>query len=400
MTLQEKIVVGVHHDDDDGVATDFVIRNRTIVHKYRANEVAVLGSTPLKEVDDLLYEISTRQAAKDITTTLDQVKVHFDKGKMRGELGDKKDLYFLTTGASQIAQLVLPARYWRGTKKLTTLPGGEAVASSAWTIFAAQQNKKQHVVRLVRIKNEDKSISYAVRAVVSPTYALYSNREFVQDLMYNTTEFGSLPVLQFHLTDQIMRLDFVAISSYLSLMATFDPSVLDFEPMPIITAWNSEVGRSKIVLKAGLYNAITNGTVGHWDESTQFSWIHRAGNSGMELKTKVSQAFKELVKASVQVIDAYTDTKHILVENPEAWLKNEIARFDTLPPSITNNVIAALKSDRVTPGDRLATILDALTLVSGQEKDIFRKADIEAATGRIMKRGLEASHNNTIKNNQ
>lgn len=402
MTLSTAVVTAVNNDDADGVSTNFVIRNRTLAHKGRSEIVDMLGITPLSTIDTLLYDVSTRQNAKDITTTLDKVQVYFKDGEMRATF-NKQDYKFLTSGASQLAQLVLPSRHWPGLKTLTTLKAyqGEELATKTWEAFASRHVKKMYVIRCVRIRNDDKSTGLAIRAIVSPTYGLYSNREFVQDLSYNTTEFGSIPVLEFTLTDQAMRINFVPIDSYTSVMSTFAPELLEVDPLPIISAWNSEVGRGKIGLRAGLYNAVTNGGIGHWDDSTEFSWIHRGGSGGMTLRTSIGKAFARLLAAATEVIKAYRDTKHIMVTNPEGWIREQMSQFDSLPDNITSSIIAALASERVTPGNKLATILDAMTLIGGKEKDIFRKADIEAAAARVMRRGIElAGSNKVIQNNK
>lgn len=388
--LSLSVKTAVHDDDKDGVSTKFVIRNRTLVQKTFTELTHIAGNDNIEDIDKLLSDITARQDPKDFTSALNAIKVYFKNGEMRAEFRGNSEYRFLTSGASQLAQAVLPPYHWRGLKQLTTIkPDGERIAGEAWNHFASQHDKKMFVVRCIRVKNENNTVSPAIRALVSPTYGLYSNREFIQDMRYFMAEFGIVPVLGFTLTDQAMRIDFVGIDQYKTTVGGFLPEILETEPLPIVSAWNSEVGRGKVGLRAGLYNVQLKGGMSHWDDSTQFTWIHRGGAGGLNLKSNISKAYAKVMEASMQILDLYSQSKNVEIPDMEKWVKDQIASFDTLPESLAKTILEFTTHPKTTPGNKLATILDAMMLISSTESDIFRKADIEAATSRIMSRGLE-----------
>lgn len=390
--MDKQIKLTIHHDDPDGVSTDFVVRNRTLLHKSFENLTGLNEQLTLERIDKELGNVVMAQSPKDYTDTLNNIQVIFKKGEMRANYKNMTDMRFLTSGASQLAQLVLPAYHWRGLKQLTLIPPkGEFVATEAWNHFASMHNKKQYVVRCVRIRNPDKSISPVIRAIVSPTYGLYSNQEFVQDMKYVMADYPIVPILAFTLTDQAMRINFVGADEFTTFIGYVNREMLDMEPLPIVSAWNSEVGRGKIGLRAGLYNPNVNGAMGHWDNSTEFTWIHRGGANGLNLRSNVAKAFTEVMNMSRKIVDLYRKSRdmEITADNIEQWIKEQFVVFDTLPNSFTQLVIQNLKSPKVTPGTKLATILDAMMLASSAESDMFRKADIERATASLMYKMIE-----------
>jgi hypothetical protein len=402
----------------------FTVPERTLRRKSPARfteAVEILTTHQLSSGDpknrgvlEELEWISKNQDPLDIRTPLHRVECFFNDGHMTARRVDpnKTDglgetMLVTTTGASHLHADVLPSRFWAGFKQLAALDAD--LAHQVWKKFADQTYKQRRVVRTVKMVwcpscgvtngkcgHQGIEVFRAIRAVVSEKYGLYSNVEMVQDIVNKAGHFASMPVLGWWLSDGGIRIRFLGLDPATAAFAAFDPEkVLADEPLPVIEVWNSETKRSTVGMAGGIWNLKTGGAVGHWDDRTTFNWRHVGRTS--KISSGVQASFTTLTQTAQDVLNAYKASRNVGVEDPKAWLLSQLGKDGKkvgLPERIVKAAVAALEDDAVTPGGKLATIVDAMTIAASKEKDIYTSADVEKAAARLMRRGEEIAAKN------
>jgi hypothetical protein len=364
--------------------TALTIADRTLVS--RGSRKGVLATCHLEEVRDYLRVLAERQDATDYERTLNQLHVQFRDGQLQAQLMTPKGLadevmLFSDHGAQMVASEVLPTRFFTGLKTLAGMdPQGEKLATMTWAKFA--QSKKEPPVRMVRTVNmrvEDK-VRRVIRSCHSQGYAPYSNLEFVEDLLQNAGDYANLPVLDWRVTDGGMRLRFAGEE-----ISRLDVGV----PMPMVEAWNSEVGLRRVGLRGGQFVLRCTNGMGHWSDKTEYNWIHR-GNSD-RIKSGVQQAFTNLQTTASGVISAYNQALNVEIDNAFMWMEQELD--GKLSDRVIRAAQAGLTHPTTTTGGLLASVVDAITLVAQDEIDMFQQYEVERVASSILQRGLNIAGN-------
>jgi len=341
--------------------------------------------------------IAKHQDPHDFKKGLHQVRVFFDGRQMTARFVDpnKTDgvgekMLVTTSGASHLHSDVLPSRFWVGFKQLAALDPD--LAHQVWKKFADQTYKTKRVVRTTkmvwcttcggvprgRCGHPTVEVLRAIRAVVSETYGLYSNLEMVQDIVNKAGHFASMPVLGWWLTDGGVRIRFLGLDPSTAAFAGFDPEKV-----------------LAVGMAGGIWNLKTGSGLGHWDDRTSFRWRHVGKAS--KISNGVRTSFLALTKTAQDILIAYKASRGIEMEDPEAWLLEQLGRDGKkvgLPERIVKAAVEALKDPDVTPGGKLATVVDAMTIAASKEKDIYTASDVEKAAARLMKRGDEIAQKN------
>jgi hypothetical protein len=378
-----------HAIHQEGQTLPFTIPNRTLVKRGSAR--GQLSTFHLEEVRDYLKKLEAAQEPKDYERSLNQLHVDFVGGNMTAQLLtrtglDPEKLVVTDHGSSLLARDVLPARFFGGLRQLAQLDEqGEKLASMSWMKFSRLQDKPR-MIRTVRMRVEDAAgqhqVRRAVRSCHSQGYAPYSNLEFVQDMLDHAGEFASLPVLDWHVSDAVMRLRFAG---------TAEGQLELDKPVPMLETWNSEVGLRRVGLRGGMWKLTCTNGMGHWDERKEWNWIHRGDSS--RIQSGVRSAFQDLLVSASGVVDAYDRALDVAIDDAFAWVNEELNRT-RVPERIIGAAQKALHDPLTTPGGSLASVVDAITLIA-QEEDILGQYEIERAAANIMRRGLSAS----LKNN-
>jgi hypothetical protein len=367
----------------------FTIHSRVLVNKGASR--GVLTTSHLEEVRDYLRQLEDRQQPKDHERGLDQLHVSFAGKHMSARFLhrdgiDKEEMLLTEYGAQQVAREVLPARFFSGLKDLACIDAdGEKLATMTWAKFAAQQRGP----RLLRTMNMNIAgpgrpacVRRVLRSCHSQSYTPYSNLQFVQDILDNATDFANRPVLNWHLSDTALRLRFAGCDTAQVELKT---------PIPMIEAWNSEVGLRRVGLRGGMWRLICTNGMGHWDEKREWSWIHRG--DATRIRDGVSGAFEDLLVAARGVVSAYQQALSISIDNAFAWMEAELSRAQ-MPDRAVQAAQLALADPTVTPGANLASVVDAITLIAQNEVDVFDQYEVERAAAQVMARGLAAGARN------
>jgi hypothetical protein len=363
----------------------FTVGSRTLVSQ--GSKKGVLATTHLEAARDHLRKLALLQDPEDHERSLDQLHVSFIGGHMEARFLDRNGIQsdpMLVTevGAGQLSRDVLPSRFFGGLKELATMDlNGEKLATMAWAKFATKAETPR-LVRTIKV-NVNGQVQRAIRSCHSQGYAPYSNLQFVEDMLSHAGEFASLPVLNWNVTDSVMRIRFAGCE---------DGQIELNKAVPMIEAWNSEVGLRRVGLRGGMFKLVCTNGMGHWDERKEWSWIH--SGDAKRIQVGVKSAFEDLLTSARGVVDAYQKALDIAVEDAFRWMEMEMNKGE----ATKRNVVAAqmaLTDATTTPGGKLASVVDAITLIAQDESDLIAQLELEMLASNILRRGLSES----LKNN-
>jgi hypothetical protein len=354
------------------------IPNRTLVR--RGSTAGKLDTETLESVRDYLLRLERLQDPQDFRRKLSDLRLSFTGGKMQASwLGSNEKFLFTDTGASQVAREVLPPRFYPGFRKLLKYGAeGSELATRVWNLFASSCTTPV-LLRTVRMKH-DNEITRVVRSCHSTSYAAYSNVNFVSDLLDHAGIYAKLPVLEWRVSDSGMRLRFAGMTEGVAIFAPLVPAMLETHPVPMIEAWNSEVGLRRVGLRAGIWRLSCGNALGTWDDRGEANWIHRG--SSVRIRYGVTKAFELVQKEAEAVLEAYHEAGTIPVEDIMTWLRDQLS--DKLSDRVLENTRKALDHPTTSPGSTLASAVDALTLAAQEETDLFVQYEVEQAAARVL----------------
>lgn len=369
------------------MTTDFVIPNRPFI-----NEFTPRGGKPILTLPEVLTKLKVLrdlqlpqpQVGKkvwDVSMRLDQLAVDWTKSRLVATKfleANPEPWYFTSNGGSQMATAILPGHEYGNLRKLAGLgENGAKLASLVWREWARQQaSEPSMLVRTFRTRlaaNEPPVT--AIRACLSMNYATYSNVKFIEDIMTYGGAMASLPVLDLSVFDNSMRVRFLAKAP--------DPFNQN-TPVVMVEAWNSEVGRRKVVLRGGLWKPSSATSMGHWDTNKDREWRHY-GNPE-RIQAGVQAAFESVIIAAEGVLDAYNRATDIEVDEAFRWMESQLK--ERVSERAIENAKEAYADPTVTPGGKLASIVDAVSLAAKKELDIEEQYAIELEAARLLRTGL------------
>ena len=354
------------------------VRDRTLVNK--GSKRGLLATMHLEEVRDTLTQMAARQHSRDVTRSLNQLHVSFAEGVMKAQFieavgPDHPFMLVSETAAQQLAGEVIPANGFRYIRHLAeSKDKGPNLATINWA-----HSSRNHVnPRMIRIIDTQvgNQVFTMVRSCHSPSYATYSNVQFVQDILDNAGEYVNLPVVQWSVSDTAMRLRFAGNEDGSEISVN--------KPIPMIECWNSEVGKRRVGLRGGMWKLVCTNGMGSWRNSSEFNWTHRGDNK--RISDGVSGAFANLLNESRGVVNAYTRALDFAIDDAMLFLEKEL--IDIVPTAKIVNIQNALKHPTTTPGGNLASCVDAITLIAQDESNLFDQYEMERVASSMMARTL------------
>lgn len=374
------------------VHTMFTIKNRTLVHQF--TEYNLLQTFHLEEVRDYLKKLEKLQDPWDIDKPLSCLAVQFRDGAMRAAWKDDEKerwMLFSSTGASQTQGEVLPGHFFRGLRELAEMDhSGALLAEQVWDKFARRCDTPVRV-RTVRMKVDDK-VHRVIRSCVSKEYALYSNLGFVEDILSNAGDLNQMPVVDWKVSDQGMRIRFAGMDDGVFTVGQLIPQAALDEPIAMVEAWNSEVGVRRVGLRGGLYRLSTLAGIGHWNSLTEYNWIHRGSSS--RIQQGVTVAFRNLFTTAEEVIAAYRRSRNISVSNAEGWMKKELKALK-VAERIIENAVKALAHPNVSKYEgMLSSVVDAIAIAARSEQDMVDQYEIERIASNLLIKGIHIAERN------
>lgn len=354
----------------------FTVNDRILLKKGVKRGVATVMH--LEEVRDHLRKLATLQSPVDHERSLDQLHVNFTGGRLTAQLLtpdglDPEVMLFSTNGAQQVAKEVLPSHFYRGLRDLAGLDNqGAKLATLAWAKFAADKVKVRRI-RTVLMKDVDRTVRRMIRSCHSQDYSSYTNLQFVEDLLQAGKDFTNMPVLDVTISDSVMRLRFAGDEVELK------------KPVRMYEAWNSEVGRRRVGLRGGMFKLVCTNGMGHWSDAQEFNWRHYG--DAERIRSGVASALKNLEVSASQVLQAYQQAANVNIDNAYRWLEEELRRSGMNNDRI-DAAKAAINHETTTPGNNLASCVDAITLIAQDEEDVLMQDELERMAADLLQRAL------------
>jgi hypothetical protein len=360
-----------------------LLPNRTIINKRGHRGLANLHvSETLEDVRDHLRKMVAAQQVEDHTRSFSQMLVTFEDDYVRARAIDNpEDAWIVSKNAfSQMDTSLLPRSGGNFLMELSALthPASRKAATATWAMFA-ENNDKPRVFRTVLTRMPDGSIQRILRAQVSTGYGMYSNLQFVEDLLDNT-DIGELRMLDWRIDDDAMRF---------RVGAPGDGPVEVDVPFPMYSFWNSETGQSKTRINGGLFRPNCLNGMGSWekDKKVEFGWKHY-GNTD-RISQGVGSAMREISTSNNGTLDGYIRARDIFIDDAFAFVDQMLHKT-----GIKKEAIEAIKTRGMTDptsnsADSLAGVVDGITLIAQDEHRGLIEMDLmEQIAADVMRRGL------------
>jgi len=360
----------------------YTIPNRLLVAS--GSKPGQLVSSGLEDVLELLAKIQDKQQPIDYSRLLRNVEMSFKTGVMIARIneGDKVKAFRLAnTGAGQMSSFMLPNRFFGGLKQLASLdPHGANLASDAWNHFAKHSTPKKRMIRTVKM-NFAGDVFRVIRSCHSTQYAPYAHTAFTQDMLDYGGSFSKLPVVGWWLSDRAIRVRMLGVS--------LDRVDVD-KPLPIVDAWNSETGQSRVGLRAGVWRVPCNASVS--PNIGRAGWVHRGKRA--RIQEGVREEFELMLARASDAVALYEEAMAIDIDDVAEWMTERLKGL--LTDKVAACAVGCLEADGITEGETLASALDAVGVAALQSDDLYARHDIEAAAGILLQKGLKEADNGLI----
>ena len=341
----------------------------------------------LEEVRDHLVKMNANQQPEDHERSFSHLHVSFNGGRVTGRFmnptGLGEEMLVHENAFSQMATNNLPGRGGAFLLSQARLgEPGQKLSTLSWSLFA-KENEKPRMFRTANMKDLDGSTRRVIRSQHSQGYAPYDNVNFVNDLLSNAPELERMRVIQFDLMDTGMRLRFVDADGDIPLR----------QPVPMMEAWNSEVGRRRVGLLGGMFRLVCTNGMGSWDKKAEYHWRHYG--DAERISGGVRSAIDEIRTSASGVVDAYNRSLDVAIDDAMLWLEQELGLAGASGEQVQRS-IKALSHDTTTQGGLLASVVDAVTLAAQDESSLFEQSEMESFGARILRRGLSSARSGRI----
>lgn len=367
-----------------------LFRNRTITSQ--GAERGKLSTLTLEDVRDDIRRRVVAQSPSDDTRILglthldfhgsDRVTMHYiDKA------GVQKKGVMSEHAFRQLATDVLPARGGGFLQELmATGPAGAQIATATWAQFVQRTEAKDltRMLRYVNVKDGNGEVMRVVRAAVSNRFAVYDNLQFVEDLL-GQADIQNLPVLHYRVDDTAFRL---------RLLLQPREEVELRKPVPMIQAWNSEVGGRATSLGGGLWTLVCTNGMSRQDITSKFAWRH-SGNTE-RIRSQVKGAVDQIYTLNSGVLDQYTRALDVQVGEMLTWITQELSDAK-LPERLAETIVQGARDPLSGQFGSLANAVNGVTLIAqNPDFSIDYATELEEFGGRILLRGLQQQQNGRI----
>jgi hypothetical protein len=331
----------------------------------------------LEDVRDRAVALRAAAQPEDIERQLSRYHLALGTGgspttvRLLGPAGWATDPMALTEHAyRQLAGKALPSRGAHFVEETARLSkAGLGVAGLAWNLHLQAANEPA----LVRTVERDGR--RVVRAVLSQRYQPFEDVELLQALL-DSADTRDLPVLQAELADGASRIRFA--------LEPVTQEEMMLRPVPVVQAWNSEVGLRSVNLQAGLFRLRCLNGAGTWTAAGSWRWNH-VGRAG-RIADGVAGAVASLRTAATGVVDAYQRAMTVAIDDALSWMQSELD--SVLSQGQMARAVNALHDETTTPGLRLVSLFDAVTLAAQDETDLHAQGEMEAVGARLLASGL------------
>ena len=408
--------------------TGFAPRQRSIFsHKMDNHAPSFTNLVTMEETRDFLVRSEALMQPRDITVSLNQLAFNFDNGTCdvhilrAGKDGRRIPMETLRADGWAFSQLCgyydsatktkfLPA-YGNGfirslvglrpPKGITEEQHNQMVAGyrkmAASTMMAFGANKETQVVLRTVLKpvginplTGKRETARFIRAVVSPSYAAFSNVETVQTFLDTV---GNHKVFRYNLSDSgmVMRvIDPTTARDGLEVGKEYKCNILG----------NSETGQSRWFIGSGLFQILClNGLVNHRETSElALRHIDRRNHSFAD---RVLEGLQITNTANSQLMEDFRSAQSIVIDQAHDWMTNILGSMQGITQSTVAAVGEAMKDDTSGEVGTLQNVVNGMTLLShspdyGTELDLWDQIALEKAASKVLAKGIRQATDNRL----
>ena len=362
-----------------------LVKDRVLARRGAERGMKSVPGLHLEEVRDHLRLVASKQEPTNHERQLSHLNLDFTGGRLTARFLNANGLsepHFLTkTAWSQIAPEVLPARGGGFLLDQAALgEHGEKLSNMSWAMFSREQTTPR-LLRTVKQKHGD-AVVPVIRSCHSQGYATYDNLTFIEDILANV-DVSDLPVLQYALSDSGMRVRFA-----LQPIETIQLKT----PVPMMEAWNSEVGLRRTVFKGGVFKLVCTNGMTTTETAAEWGWRHYGSSD--RIRRGVESAIADLRTTASGVVAHYNKALETSIDDAFSWMMQELELAGVSAETRTK-AVNALDHETTTPGRLLASTIDATTLIA-QDFDLYEQAELEAVGARLLNRGLSQAREGRI----
>jgi hypothetical protein len=360
------------------------------------NETASRGAwnpIPLEALRDGLRRDRRETRRRDVMCPLAQVGIRFDRDGgawVRPGRGEQRRRREYPASAAAVGQLLdrigLPSL---GANLADLIEAGRSDLATAHANALLALRAGDRLVRL-RCRRRLGERRLVIEAVVSDRYAPYDDARLVGDLLSALRGTKKMPevISAYRSTDGLR----------LRLTADGRPVKVG-EPIRMLEARNSEVGRGSAMVIPGLFTLVCTNGMHHWSKEEVFRWTHLrkdAGRIAHELTEAVGPAWDQ----AAELRELWSRGCEVLLpverdEQVEAWLTELVRRLrlgHLLGKALIEDVVAHLDDPTTSRPEQgrwsLATLTDAITL-RAQREALAERFELERVAGRLLEGALE-----------
>lgn len=306
--------------------------------------------------------------------------------------GMADDLIWTRTAFSQLAQRVLPAR---GGAFLLDLaernPESKLAGFRLATMAMAEYMRTEHAPLTFRTVRDEVTGRRMVRGVVSAGYNTYADSSFLGALRDGLPDGHSdrWRVISAQVTSDVTRFRLLDV-------AKLDGGRIDRSAYhPVITGWNSQVGRRAVYLEDGSYRWVCFNGMGSWDGRYKYRWNHTGEAS--RISRGVRSAVDSIGAKAAGVVDAYNAALETAIDDAWAWFEDN-ARDAGVHQREIEQIADFTTSDTVSRDAAgqprlLASVVDYVTEAAHTlyPDDLLEQERLEKAGASLLRKGIRTA---------
>ena len=350
-----------------------------------------------------LGELITELDPRDEVRPLNQASVRYINGKVAVSLRELDGAWGTPTTLTHRAYRQLGAKVLgpRGLdfieRQRQTDATGERMATINWLERLAHADK-QGLFRTMQFPGEQ---FRTIRGVLSGSdrgFTTNLDHLDVVNLLADSPEFRALPVIDWKVTPDTMRIRFLlepgdgalfnADGRLLNPTNSHDTSLKI--PVPMGEIYNGEVGNHALSFTNGTFTFACLNGMGSWgsDSFTQ-RWAHIGGDDrGEKVQSALGDAIKSSRVASSGLVQGFKDATQVAVMDAFALLDQWGRKEGLLTAGQARRAATAANDETSYPGRNLAAVISGVTLAAQDESDMDQQRAMERFAARLMEKGL------------
>jgi Ca2+-binding EF-hand superfamily protein len=364
----------------------------------------------LEDFRDSLKTLTAKQQPEDYVLSLSQLAANFSGGVGRimplvadkyGNRIQRDPLYVDTTGWGHLAQMMLPRSGGSFLRDLVALQPNNRLndqqsaqmsekhcqlAAATFMMFAAANDQ------MVKIRTVLKDIGGGhtarfIRAVVSDSYADYSNLDLVNEVL---DTLGNYHVYRHDIADSGMYLRLMDLNDH-------DGVVTTNTLIPTLNVWNSETKQRRAGGGSGTVRLTCTNGQGEYEKHGQFNFVHRGSSSAMAANMR--QAMESIRTQQSTLMSEYQQAISIAIDDGFAFMNDMLSSINGFSKATVDRVGHAMEDPTSNDSNTLAGVVDGMTLLAqSPDIDLWDSIALEEHATRVMRKGLRQARDGRIRN--